>query len=285
MKILKLERKLQKSKDKLSIFRNKKILNKFNFNEEELNRLIKIYLTDEQKAELFEIDHFRNLRSYQIKDIIELIKDDRLKLKLLKDDELMSGMTEFDIVYIINLLKDEAKMEVLKDTNYREKYNIDEYHIKNIIVEFTNDNKKSLLLDKDFVEKELKIGKNYISMIVASLESEDEKIKFIDEYEFGSYELSEILCTFSDEYKKVVLLENKYNLMKYEINAILISMETNAIINFINENEQFCAQNGIEPYVIMAIMDSKKQLEFIQQLENIERLTIRRKETSICKVR
>lgn len=285
MKILKLERKLQKSKDKLSIFRNKKILNKFNFNEEELNRLIKIYLTDEQKAELFEIDHFRNLRSYQIKDIIELIKDDRLKLKLLKDDELMSGMTEFDIVYIINLLKDEAKMEVLKDTNYREKYNIDEYHIKNIIVEFTNDNKKSLLLDKDFVEKELKIGKNYISMIVASLESEDEKIKFIDEYEFGSYELSEILCTFSDEYKKVVLLENKFNLMKYEINAILISMETNAIINFINENEQFCAQNGIEPYVIMAIMDSKKQLEFIQQLENIERLTIRRKETSICKVR
>ena len=285
MKILKLERKLQKSKDKLSIFRNKKILNKFNFNEEELNRLIKIYLTDEQKAELFEIDHFRNLRSYQIKDIIELIKDDRLKLKLLKDDELMSGMTEFDIVYIINLLKDEAKMEVLKDTNYKEKYNIDEYHIKNIIVKFTNDNKKSLLLDKDFVEKELKIGKNYISMIVASLESEDEKIKFIDEYEFGSYELSEILCTFSDEYKKVVLLENKYNLMKYEINAILISMETNAIINFINENEQFCAQNGIEPYVIMAIMDSKKQLEFIQQLENIERLTIRRKETSICKVR
>ena len=234
--------------------RYKKLLNRYNLIGEELDRIIEIYLTDEEKAKLFEFEHFKNLYPYRIKNIIKLIKDDELKLKLLKDDALMSGMSEFDIVDIVKLLEDDNKMQVLKDENYRKKYNIEEYDAINIIMTFTNESKNKLLLHKDFLERELKIRKYGIGKIIASLEGENEKLKFIKYYE----------------------LKNN------EIEYILTYMEVSSIINFLNVNKQFCREKGINPYVIMAGIDSKKQLEFISKLDDLEELSIRRKKKDIC---
>lgn len=256
MKTSKLEKRLQRSKDKLSIFAKKRLFNKYNIYDEELVRLIEIYLTDEEKAKLFEFDHFRNLYPDRIRNIVKLIETDELKLKLLKDNQLLLGMIDIYIVDIIKSLKDNGKMEILKDANYRKKYNIDEYYITNIIMTFTDEGKKRLLLDKDFLEHELKIGKYSISTIIASLESQNEKLNFID----------------------------KYKLKNSEIAQIVSSMDVNSIINFLNENKQFCQEKGIKPYIIMIGIDSKKQLEFISKLENIEELSIRRKEKNICNI-
>lgn len=61
IKIKILTKILEKSNNKLNIFANKNILNKFNFNISELCDLISAFLSDGQIVRLFEFEHFNNL--------------------------------------------------------------------------------------------------------------------------------------------------------------------------------------------------------------------------------
>lgn len=286
MRVQRLRKKLEKSNDKLSIFANKKLLRKYSFTDSELCDIIKDFLTDDQIEKLFEYEHFRKLMQFQIVSIIKLIKDEKIKLNLLEDDELLTGISQHLIMDITETLQENGKVQLLHNKEFIEKHEISSYYIKKIILSLSESKKIELLLDKEFLKNELKLDEDWeISEIVASLEDEDSKTDMIDIYNFRISTIEEhIFITYSDEYKTKMLIENKYNFKKFNIIQIICNMNIDFLINFFNENSKFLKEKEIAPYEVIKKLDNEKQLEFISKFEELK-LTVRRKKTNISNLK
>lgn len=270
MKIQRLRKKLEKSNDRLSIFANRKLLNKYRLNNFELCNIINDFLTNEQKSKLFEYEHFRKLNLRLTIDIINLIEDDKIKLKLLEDDELLLNMSPNLIWLVIETLQDNGKMQLLNNKEFLERYSIGSYYIKKIILSLSESKRIELLLDKDFLKNQLKLDENYdITKLVASLKDENKKSDIIDIYDFSPCFLTDILITCSDKYKEKTLIKNKYNFIEGSIIEVISSMDTNFLVSFFNKHNKYIEEKSIKPYQIIARLDSKKQLEFISKFEEL----------------
>ena len=77
---------LKETDDKLSILGNVEILRQCKMNLEELYDLIKIFLTDREISKLLEYKHFQKWPSYRRKELILMISDSEILLKMLQDE-------------------------------------------------------------------------------------------------------------------------------------------------------------------------------------------------------
>ena len=274
---------LQNTEDKLSVFQNKYKLNQYDISIAEFLYLVKDFLSDEQKAELLEAEHIKKLSAHIKKSIIDFVEDDKIKLDLIKNDELVSDIDKWQILELVKTLGDNEKTKLLQDSDFlREKYGMQDYDFKDIALTLREEGKKSLLQNRDLMENQLK---DYaIKEIVASLEDEETKLNMIDSYEFKSYLVKDIIQTFSHDGMKEVLLENKYGFSDYDITDIVAAMDTDSLVNFVNENKEFLEQNDVSPYRIIKQLNSERQLEFMSRFEDVE-LTMRREETNFSNFR
>ena len=86
-----LKKLLEKSNDKFNIFQDRELLIQYQFNVLELVDLVNTFLSDEQKAKLFELAHFKKLSTGIKTRLIKTITTDEIKLTLLKNPEVLSG--------------------------------------------------------------------------------------------------------------------------------------------------------------------------------------------------
>jgi len=114
MNVQELREILEKTEDRISIFADVNMLSECDDLENNITGLINDFLTDEQKAELFELEHFREVASEIKKDIIQSIFNRSIKLQLLKDGKITEGIDKDDALEIIELLDDDEKNEIMR---------------------------------------------------------------------------------------------------------------------------------------------------------------------------
>ncbi len=269
IKIKILTKILEKSNNKLNIFANKNILNKFNFNISELCDLISTFLGDDQIVKLFEFEHFINLPPINKQYIFDLVKDDNLKLDLLKNFEFLSNMDLFLVDEMIKSLGEYGKVQILHDTDFLTKYEIDSNNSMKIMISLSDTTKVELLSNKDLIENQLKLNKYKISSIIEGIQDEKLKLQAIDICNLENNQIVSVLEICSNNSKELYLLDKKYNFNKDNAVSLLSSMDVDSLITFINNHNNFLFENNLSPYEITIKFDKEKQLEFVEKLENV----------------
>lgn len=238
MKVQDLKNLLESSQDKFNIFADKaNLTNLDDLTTTSLLELISDFLTDEQKAKLFDLDHFRNLSDSIKFKIGQLISDSNIKLNLLKSLDFTSNFEDYQIKNLVESLDDHGKLEIFSD--------------------------------KNFVEQNLHLNKYQIPSIISSISSEKIKLELIDAYELNSFQIIDILETFSDETKISILLENKYGFNSNNLSILASSLSPDSLLDFFKNNRDFLDNNNISPYSITRKLDWKNQLDFVSKFENI----------------
>lgn len=270
MDIKELKELLNNSSDKLSIFANKTILAKYEFSLSELKGLINDFLDDEQKKKLFDFEHFLKLSSGVKKDIINSISDDNIKLNLISNSEVMSEISEYDILDIITSLKDDGKIYMLHKVDFFSKYDIRDYQIGKLIVSLDDEKREELLLDKNLIKEGLKLDNYHIKDIITKFKDEKIKLQMISDYEFEKYDMIDVIKTFSDESKKKILEENKYEFDSRYLKEIISSLSVDSLLEFYNNSKDYFEKNNIELYEITRVLSKEKQLELVSKFDNTD---------------
>ena len=238
MKVQDLKNLLESSQDKFNIFADKaNLTNLDDLTTTSLLELISDFLTDEQKAKLFDLDHFRNLSDSIKFKIGQLISDSNIKLNLLKSPDFTSNFEDYQIKNLVESLDDHGKLEIFSD--------------------------------KNFVEQNLHLNKYQIPSIISSISSEKIKLELIDAYELNSFQIIDILETFSDKSKTSILLENKYGFSSNNLSILASSLSPDSLLDFFKNNRSFLDNNNISPYSITRKLDWKGQIAFISNFEDI----------------
>lgn len=259
---------LEQTGDKLSIFESRETLNKYKLNAKEFCDLISDFLSDEEKLKLFDYSHFRQFEGWIKGRIIELVSDENIILQMMSNEDIMNDVTSYQIVGIIKEMSDNGKKQLLHNQEFIEKYQISGYELKSIVSSLTDEAKVEVLMDIDLIKNQLHFEDFKIVDLVKELSSEEAKDKIIEIYQFTNYQKTDILETCSNSYKLDVLLKEK-SFNKINIFNILQTLDANILSKFLVEHKEFCSENGISPYEIINKLDTKQQEEFLVNLENI----------------
>lgn len=226
---------LEKSNDKFSLFSDSDLFSKYRFEVFELIEILKEFLSDEEKAKLFELNHFRQLSSSIKIQIIKCILNDNIKLNLLRDTEFMAEFEKSEVIYIIFTLNDKNKLQILSNVELL---------------------KQGLgLKDYEIIE------------MIKTLESEEVKLQLIEIYNLPKYEIGFIICTFSDKSKIKIMLENPYEFNKFDFLIILRTLSVNSLLDFFNNNKNFFEENQIKLYEVTRALKKEQQLQLIQYID------------------
>lgn len=265
-----LRQLLENTDNKFSIFKDKSTLAKYSFNTSEFITLINDFLIDEEKEQLFEIEYFAKFPSYIKANVINLIKNDSVKLEILERHKEMLQLKDYQIVDVIQGFGNMTKMQILNDKDFIQKNNITKSEIGQIIKSLSDDSKKEVLLDKSLIEETAGLTSYEIYTIVSGLSSEQIKFEMIDLYNFDNGIKLNILKSFSDNTKSQVILENKYDLKDYQLTSCISTLSVEGLVGFLKENREYIDKNNIKIYKIIKQLDKEKQLDFISRFEQID---------------
>ena len=128
-----LRKLLEQTDDKLSVFSDNEVFDKYEITVKEFSELVSVFLSDEEKLRLFDYSFFINLEGWKKCEIIKLVSDEKVLLQMLSNDSVISGIDEYSIANIINKLDDNTKKIVLCNHEFIEKLQISDYYIEKII--------------------------------------------------------------------------------------------------------------------------------------------------------
>lgn len=200
--------------------------------------------------------------------------------KLLEDKEIAIHK-KLDIIK--KSLDDDGKIQILHNLDFILENRIEDFEIQEIISLLSDAKKQEVLLDKVFVQQELRLKDYQVLRLVVSLESEESKLKMIELYNFKDYQIANILETFSDKSKISIVLENPYEIDKDYLKQIISSLSVDTLVDFIKKNKQFLVQNNIKVYKITQSLDKEKQLYFVSKIEDMG-LSIEEKKQILVKL-
>lgn len=264
-----LRKVLEESSDKLSIFADRSILSQYKFNLNELTTLVNEFLDNDQKAELLKLEHSYKLTPFIKTQIIKLISDDTIKTKMFENSNIMTGITSYQIVDIVDSLGEQGKMEILRKPEFFKEHDIKKIEMQRLIESLSSKNKQELMSNRTFIEQKLQLDSYQIKEIVTNFETEEIKAQMIDIYEFKKDQIVDIIKTFSDKSKTAILLEDRYKLYKNNIEKLVSTYSIDSLMDFFRDNKEFLAKNDIKPYHITTYFNKEKQLEFVSRMENI----------------
>ena len=196
-----LRKKLRETSDKLSMLIDMKTYQEYELNILDLLKLIKEFLNDEEKFQLYNTPFFNNMDTTKKIRIIKLVNNERIQLEMLYDEKLDGKLIKYEVIKIIKQLSDEAKFQILHDKKIIEKYQLEQYDLINIIDTFNYETKLKLLEDNEFVINTLKLDEWRINNLIAQLPNDEVKIKLMEIYQIISYGRINIINTFKQENK------------------------------------------------------------------------------------
>ena len=267
-----LRKLLDQTADKFSIFADRNTLVQYKMNSDDLIDLINSYLNDEQKAQLFELEHFKKLPSYINYLIFGTISNSEIKLELLKNSSIVSDFQDYQIRQIVKSLDNNGKIQILHDTDFLKKYSM-EYEIEGLIQSLDDKNKQELLSEKEFIQNQLHLTDYEIREIIKGFSTDEVKTEMIAIYKLPVVQVTKILQTYSDENKIDIILQKQfgkqYKLDKMETIELISSLNISSLKEFLLKNKEFLQKNNIKPYKIVKSLNNDKQLEFVSELENM----------------
>ena len=166
---------LKETDDKLSILGNVEILRQCKMNLGELYDLIKIFLTDREISKLLEYKHFQKWPSYKRKELILMISDSEILLKMLQDEEKMEGFKSWDLESFIEKLNDSDKEKLLDTPGWFESHGFLPYEVSKIIAEMEDSIKYNIVSNPDLICNMLQLDNIDISDIIVTLKKEEDK--------------------------------------------------------------------------------------------------------------
>lgn len=256
---------LKETNDKLSILGNVEILRQCKMNLGELYDLIKIFLTDREISKLLEYKHFQKWPSYKRKELILMISDSDILLKMLQDEEKMEGFKSWDLESFIEKLNDSDKEKLLNTPGWFESHGFLPYEVSKIIAEMEDSIKYNIVSNPDLICNMLQLDNIDISDIIVTLKKEEDKDKLLDTYQLEEVLQDKIVATYSDEGKEKFLSDTQ--LGKYRKILILKSFNIDNLIKYINNPETDLSDLGI--YEIIMELDESHQEEFISKLDTV----------------
>lgn len=257
---------LEETDDKLSIFGNVEILRQCKMNLGELYDLIKIFLTDREISKLLEYKHFQKWTSYRRRELILMISDSEILLKMLQDEEKMEGFKSWDLESFIEKLNDSDKEKLLNTPGWFESHGFLPYEVSKIIAGMEDSIKYNIVSNPDLIYNMLQLENRDISDIIVTLKKEEDKDKLLDIYQLEEVLQDKIVATYSDEGKERFLSDTP-QLRKYRKISILKSFNIDNLIKYINNPETDLSDLGI--YEIIMELDESHQEEFISKLNTV----------------
>lgn len=257
---------LEETDDKLSIFGNVEILRQCKMNLGELYDLIKIFLTDREISKLLEYKHFQKWTSYRRRELILMISDSEILLKMLQDEEKMEGFKSWDLESFIEKLNDSDKEKLLNTPGWFESHGFLPYEVSKIIAGMEDSIKYNIVSNPDLIYNMLQLENRDISDIIVTLKKEEDKDKLLDIYQLEEVLQDKIVATYSDEGKERFLSDTP-QLRKYRKISILKSFNIDNLIKYINNPETDLSDLGI--YEIIMELDESHQEEFISKLDTV----------------
>lgn len=256
---------LEETDDKLSILGNVEILRQCKINLGEWYDLIKIFLTDREISKLLEYKYFQKWPSYRRKELILMISDSEILLKMLQDEEKMEGFKSWDLESFIEKLNDSDKEKLLNTPGWFESHGFLPYEVSKIIAEMEDSIKYNIVSNPDLICNMLQLDNIDISDIIVTLKKEEDKDKLLDTYQLEEVLQDKIVATYSDEGKEKFLSDTQ--LRKYRKISILKSFNIDNLIKYINNPETDLSDLGI--YEIIMELDESHQEEFISKLDTV----------------
>lgn len=117
---------------------------------------------------------------------------------------------------------------------------------RTIIRSLEEQSKIEILCDVDFITNKLNLRNgSYIAECISTIESEEEKLKLIDYYKLKPDTVEEIICTFSDESKIKIILENRYQLDKDDLIFLMIELDNELLFDLIANHKELLKKNNI----------------------------------------
>lgn len=262
-----LNKLLEKADDKLSIFADSEILNRYEFNLVELITLIDIFLSNEEKLKLFDYTHFQQLSSSTKAVILSVISDENILLKVLHNNIITNNFENYEIVHIIENMSDTSKKQLLNDQTFIEKHQLPNYELEHIVSSLNDSTKLEVLMDLNLTTNILHLANYQITNLIKELSSDEDKSKVLEIYPFENYDKVNILMAFSNNNKLDILLTEK-GFNKYNKLDLLQTFDIKTLLKFFAEHKEFCYENNIHPYEIIYYLNTEMQKDFITNLDN-----------------
>ena len=275
---------LEKSEDKYSIFTSYELIAKCTFPEEEFLALMKQYLTNEQKLELFNNNYFAKRivavkhpenphisfgeymsASLESTHLLASITDYHMLMEVMTNVDLVKRMSSVSIVY--DVMPDEAKISLLGNLNLMKSAKLNPVELLRHI---SADKRKPILLNKDYLIDELNASFYSIGEMAREIQNDDFITEFIKAYSLETYQLLPFLSGLSAPKKKEILLEDTYHLSSFHKKDLLRTFEVEALISFVNENPDFLNNSAIEFFEISRSFDREKTEELMKRLGELE---------------
>lgn len=196
-----LRKILEESKNKFNIFADRSVLAQYSLTVTDLLQLVKDFLSDEEKGQLFELEHFKKLPSHVRCRILQEISNSEIKLAILENASAVSDLENYHILALIQSLDSNSKLKILHNSKFLEEHEIKNYDINKIVTGLDDDAKLTIITDISFTKDELHLKDYQIADAISSLQSEEAKLQLIDRYDFKKYQIMDILKNFSDKSK------------------------------------------------------------------------------------
>lgn len=260
-----LKKLLLTSDDKFSLFADPKLLDQYNMTVGELGKLINEFLTDSEKARLFQIEYLKNANSYTKRCIMDNISDSNILLRVLEEPGLLDNVDTSYIRDAIIRLSDDAKQKILHNKEFFEKHEFYSFEIIKIIDSLSEENKVAILSDSSLITDTFKLDKYDLEKIILNLQKDENKMLLMDKYTFDNYISANIIKTMNDINKEKLVL-NMGKLEPYQIKQVLKTFDVNNLMGFFEKNGEFCKNNKIEPYEVISELPADKQLQIALSL-------------------
>ena len=260
-----LKNVLLASDDKFSLLSNHQTLSEYNMTVGEFGKLINEFLTDSEKARLYQIEYFKNANPYTKRCIMDNISDSNILLGVLEEPGLLDNIETSYIKDAIIRLSDEDKLQILHNKEFFEKKEFFNFEIIEIIDSLGEKNKVAFLSDSKFVSDTFGLNEYDLKDLIGKLQKDEDKMSLMEKYPFSGCISSKIIQTMQDSNKEKMLL--KHNELNFnDIKQILITFDVNNLMAFFERNGEFCKNKDVEPYAVIADMSADKQLQIALSL-------------------
>ncbi len=268
MNVENLKEALEQAEDKLSIFSDASLFNKYNIKGSQLVSLVREFLSDEEKIKLFDYPHFIRIIPAVKKNIINEISDSNILSQVLDNDKALEGIFPSALCEICLKLDDKEKQKILHNQEFIEKRELEKYELKKIVNSLNEEARIEELSNKSFIIDKLKCNDYDIEDFVAGLSSQEVKKQMINIYEFEGNQRANIVKTFDNNGKMSWVLEDD-KLSNYFKTRILATLDTKTLSEFLTENIENLKKEKIALFEVINELDNEKQKEFVENLEHI----------------
>ena len=259
---------LEQTDDKISIFSDADLINNSGISRQQLVDLINEFLSDEEKLSLLNTPRYIKANELLRRNIVESISEGNILLQVIKNETLLEGFSRFDVVRIFSRMDDAAKMELLRNKDFIQKYEINSYELQDIIVSLDEDAKKELLLDNEWITNDLNISDYSITKIAQKSSSEEVKKIILDKYDLKNYYKVDILKSYNEN-SRIDLMMKDDTLWDFTITDVLSSLNIENLSQFIINHREYLKEKNIVPSKIICKLSAEKQEEFVAKIDDI----------------